>query len=57
MGAANNQIDKIDVNGDSRVSRKTAVINGKACGAVAMVGVRTHITSLIVVHRLPGRQA
>ena len=57
MGATNNQIDKIDVNGDSRVSRKTAVINGKACGAVAMVGVRTHITSLIVVHRLPGRQA
>lgn len=57
MAAPNNQVDKIDINGDSRVSRKTAVIDAKTYGAVAMVGVRTHITSLIVVHRLPDRRA
>jgi hypothetical protein len=32
MAGKNDQVDKIDVNGDSRVSWKTATINGKTYG-------------------------
>ena len=34
MASTDNQVDKIDVDGDSRVSWKTAVINGKTYGTV-----------------------
>ncbi|GAB7332597.1 hypothetical protein MBLNU13_g04369t1 [Cladosporium sp. NU13] len=32
MVVTNNEVDKIGVNGDSRVNRKTAIINGKTYG-------------------------
>jgi hypothetical protein len=35
MAGKNDEVDKIDVNGDSRVSWKSAVINGKTYGTVA----------------------
>jgi hypothetical protein len=41
MVGTNNQVDKIDVNGDSRMSWKTAVINGKNYGTVTLVWGRT----------------
>jgi hypothetical protein len=37
MVGADKQIDKIDVNGDSRVSWKSAVINGRTYGTVALI--------------------
>jgi hypothetical protein len=36
MAGINGQVDKIDVNGDSRVRWKTAVINGKTYSTVAL---------------------
>jgi hypothetical protein len=39
MAGTDNQIDKIGVNGDSRVSWKSAVINGKTYGTVDLICV------------------
>jgi hypothetical protein len=56
MAGINDQVDKIDVNGDSRVSRNTAVINGKTYGIVAWVSICAHDAQLTVVCRVPGRR-
>lgn len=48
MAGTGNEVDKVDVNGDSRVSRKIAFINGKIYGIVALVCVHAHDVGLTV---------
>lgn len=57
MVVTNNEVDKIGVNGDPRVNRKTAIINGKTYGAVALVCVCVQNIILTVVYRIPDRRA
>lgn len=56
MAGTNYQVDKIDVNGDSSVSRKTAVINGKTYGKVVLICVCPHDVELTVEYGLSDRR-
>ena len=57
MAGMNKQVDKIGVDGDSRVSRKNVVINGKTHGTVVLTCLCAHDVVLAVGYRIPGRRA
>lgn len=57
MGGTSNKVDKIDVNGDSRVRRKNAVINGKTYGTVVLTCLCAHDVVLTIESRIFYRRA